>query len=229
MRTRLRSLGLSSTWSRPRRLVGFVVVASFIIAMWGFRTVFLETVAEFLIIDETPETARYVVLLTGEYQERPRAVADLIHGGSAEIVLVCQTRLGRAAQAGLVPDHTSLQVAMLERFGVPMDAIVVLDSDGGVTSTYDEALIVRRYLDENEHTGPLLVATSAFHTRRARWIFRRLLDDRRVHVQFIAVPHRTFEATNWWRSEQGLIYVNNEYAKLAFYVFRYWNGTQVQE
>ena len=66
-----------------------------------------------------------------------------------------------------------------------------------------------------------MLVTSAFHTRRARWIFEKTLAGLPVRLQMVAVPYSDFNQTNWWKNENGLITLNNEYIKLFYYDFKY--------
>jgi uncharacterized SAM-binding protein YcdF (DUF218 family) len=100
--------------------------------------------------------------------------------------------------------------------GVPDDRVEIIPFEGGVTSTRDEALAFRDYVQEHTVTRAIIVA-SALQTRRARWIFKRVLAGQPVEVQLVAAPYRGFDETNWWKSERGLIAVNNEFIKLVFY------------
>jgi uncharacterized SAM-binding protein YcdF (DUF218 family) len=65
------------------------------------------------------------------------------------------------------------------------------------------------------------LVTSAFHTRRAKWIFDRELAGTPVKLEMVAVPYAGFDQTDWWKNETGLITLNNEYIKLAYYFVKY--------
>ena len=145
----------------------------------------------------------------------------MIHEGLAQKVLVSQVKKHEAEEYGLVPDNTSLNVKMLGEFGVPASSIVILKQGEGVTSTFEEALSVRHYLEQHTDQKKFILVTSAFHTRRARWIFRKSLDGLAVQIQVAPAPYGTFDVNNWWRDEDGLIYCFNEYVKLIYYWFKY--------
>ncbi len=87
-------------------------------------------------------------------------------------------------------------VATLELYGVLRSAIEVLGGTPGVTSTYEEVLTVKRHLDDRRADGPIALVTSAFHTRRARWIIARVFVGSCHLLQFAAAPHGEFDATN---------------------------------
>jgi hypothetical protein len=52
--------------------------------------------------------------------------------------------------------------------------------------------------------------------------FRRVLGDWPGQLGVIGVPESGFDRRSWWRSERGVVTVNNEWIKLLFYiVFRH--------
>ena len=61
----------------------------------------------------------------------------------------------------------------------------VLDSKA--KTTFDEAQAVADYLAVHP-AKRLLIVTEGPHTRRARWIFRRLLADRPVEIEMVSAP-----------------------------------------
>jgi uncharacterized SAM-binding protein YcdF (DUF218 family) len=89
-----------------------------------------------------------------------------------------------------------------------------------VTSTFDEAATVRQYVQVHQ-THRIILVTSAFHTRRARWTFEKVLAGLPVTLEMVAVPYAGFDQTNWWKNEAGLITLNNEYIKWFYYLFKY--------
>jgi uncharacterized SAM-binding protein YcdF (DUF218 family) len=105
--------------------------------------------------------------------------------------------------------------------GVPNDRITVLE--GACVSTFDEAQSLERMLATHPN-ATVAVVTSDYHTRRSRWVFRRVLGDRANQLQFIAVPTDYFNAENWWRVEEGFASYSKEFLKLPFYSLRYGSG-----
>ncbi len=209
--------------ARRRLLVGLAFTVALVPTLWVFRTAILQAIAQFLIIDDAAQPTKFAVLVAAEEDRRPARVAELFHQGMVEVILVCQTRLTASERAGLLPDSTTRQIKALERHAVPQASIVVLGGDPGVTSTYEEAMTVKQYLDEQQYDGPLVIVTDAFHSRRARWIFARVFDGRR-EVRSAPAGYDEFDETDWWRHESGLVIVNNEYIKLGFYLMNYWNA-----
>ena len=221
------ALGFSlGSVSRPpliRVLITFVTALVLVATVWVARNSLLHAVAAFLIVDDAPRPAPYIVLLTGEYSERPRMAAKLFHDGFGKRILVASEQDGAPENAGIFPSRLRVIISMLERYGVPRHAIEVMGRTSPIGSTYDEARVVRRHLDELDYSGPLLLVTSAFHTRRAQWIFSRLLEGRVSTLTTVAAPYPFVDETDWWHYEQGLLMVHQEYLKLVYYMCRYRN------
>jgi len=203
---------------------GLLVPASLmvvlIVLVFAFRAQLLTGAAEYLVVDDAPRPAEVIFLLNGDYNTRPFQASQLYQQGLAPRIVIAQAEGQPAERIGLVQNETEISVAVMEKMGVPADKIVVLQVEGGVTSTYDEARALRQYVRDNSIHSVLLV-TSAFHTRRARWIVAKELAGLPVSLEVSAVPYGSFDATDWWQSENGLIALNNEYIKLFYYFWKY--------
>ncbi len=89
-----------------------------------------------------------------------------------------------------------------------------------MTSTFDEARALRRFAEGRTVTR-VIVVTSAHHTRRARWVLRRQLEDLPIELLMAPAEEHGFHQSNWWKNEYGLIAIFNEYVKLVYYFFTY--------
>jgi len=185
-----------------------------------FRASILTGVAEILIVNDAPHPADAIFLLNGDFNTRPFRAGDLYKQGLAPVVVIARTEDSAAVKLGLIPNETDISVSILKRAGVPSDKIIVLPYPGGVTSTFDEATALHGFM-ETAHISRIILVTSAFHSRRAKWIFERELSGLPVTLEMVAVPYTTFDQTNWWKNENGLITLDNEYIKLIFYYFKY--------
>ena len=107
---------------------------------------------------------------------------------------------------------------LLVVLGVPGERVAVLK--GPCASTFDEARAAWRTLDA-EPNAAVTVVTSNYHTRRSRWVFRKVLGPRAERLRFFSVPTDNFNADCWWQSGEGFSLYTNEYLKLAFYLVWY--------
>ncbi len=187
---------------------------------FAFRSPILTGIADYLIINDRLQPADAIVLLNSDFDTRPFHTADLYKRGLAPVVIIARAENTPAVELGLVPNDTDISVGVMEKLGVPPERITILPYPGGTTSTIDEAVAFRQYVGEN-HVQRIIVVTSAFHTRRARWIFEKTLAGLPVTLEMAAVPYVGFDQTNWWTNEKGLITLDNEYVKLVYYYFKY--------
>lgn len=188
--------------------------------LWAGRWRLLALAGSFLVDADPVQRADLIFLLNGDLDTRPAAAAELWRQGLAPLVAIARSESSRAVEMGLVPNVTDLAIVMLEKMGVPRNRIAELPFPGGVTSTRDEAEALRQYLEAHPARSVLIV-TNAIHTRRARRIFLKALEGRRVRVAMYSVPDRRYRVDRWWENEHGFLGVYNEYLKLAYYWMRY--------
>lgn len=100
--------------------------------------------------------------------------------------------------------------------GVPASAIRRLRT----TSTWEDSQEIARAVRETG-VSRLLVVTDWYHARRALCIVRRELAGDDVEILFSPPPPLTYGPNDWWRQENGLVAVVNEYIKTGFYWWRY--------
>ncbi len=201
-------------------LIAGLVLLSLCLLAFALRIPILTGLGNYLVVADELHPADVIFLLNGDFNTRPFLAAELYEQGLAPRIVIARVEPSPAELLGLIPNETDISVRILERLGLPPEAITVLPVPGGATSTYDEASVLHDYVAENGIERVILV-TSAFHTRRAGWIFSRALEGLDVALEVAAAPNPDYDATNWWQSEAGLINVNNEYVKLVYYLVKY--------
>ena len=202
-------------------LIAGLLLAALAVCAFAFRARLLTAAANYLVVETDPlRPADLIFVLNGDYNARPFRAGELYRQGIAMRIAIARVQGTPAEELGLVPNETDISVQVMEKLGVPSDRIVVLEVPGGVTSTYDEAVALRAYLAGSDVRRVVLV-TSAFHTRRARWIFARQLAGLPVEIEVAAVPYGTFGPADWWRNEEGLVTFNNETIKLVYYYWKF--------
>lgn len=187
-------------------------------ATWWWRAPVLRGVAQVWIVSDAPEKADAIVILGGGLDSRPVEAARLYHAGYAPRILVMRPEPTRVNELGLLIDYYSLTRTLLEMDHVPAEAIVALPQT--VTSTFDEAKALAAWARAN-NAHRFLTPTEIFHTRRARWILRRTLNQPDDDIRMIPIPHKRYTADNWWKQEQGMIDFQNEIIKFGMYLCRY--------
>lgn len=191
-----------------------------LVLAFAFRSRILTGIAGYLVVDDRLQPADAIFLLNSEYNTRPFRASELYQQGLAPVIVIARSENTPVVDLGLLPNDTDISVGVMEKLGVPPEKIIILSTPGGVTSTVDEAAAFRQYAEVNQ-VRSFILATSAFHTRRARWIFEKAFAGLPVRLEMAAVPYKNFNQTNWWKNEAGLITVNNEYLKLVYYFIKF--------
>ena len=196
-------------WGRHAAIV--VVLISAVLVL-GYRPILVGFARTFRIDDPAPSDA--LVVLNGQWWVRPLRAAELYKEGVAPVVLLGTTR------PIPYPDlcESALNRKVLIRAGVPADTIHVLP--GEIESTREEALRVRDYLSSRS-ARRITVVTHAFHTRRARRIFQRVLKDLNIEVRMASASDPRFDESNWYRTAIGRGCYLSEAVKLLYYWVRY--------
>lgn len=182
------------------------------------------TAAQALIV--TPETSRgdALAVLAGSstYLERTHHAAQLFQAGRAPRIILTNDNIqsGWSAAEQRNPLFVERAVEQLRSAGVPADKIEIVP--GSVLSTYDEAVRLREYASQRSWRS-MVVVTSAYHSRRARWTLQRVFTGSGVAIGVDAAPpgQQSPRATSWWLHRFGWKLVPGEYAKLIYYRMKY--------
>ncbi|MEM7348581.1 MAG: YdcF family protein [Chloroflexota bacterium] len=206
---------------RQALLLTLLILISLGGGIYLFRTQIMTSLARFLIIDDPLQPSDLIFVLNGGLSTRPAHATELYHQGVATKIAISDVEIYPQVALQLSPHETDVAVELMQKLDVPAEDIIVLTFPGGVTSTRDEAELLRDYVTKTEGIRRVTVVTSAFHTRRSHWIFQRALAETDVTLQMKAAPQWRFDETDWWRSERGLLMFANEYIKLGYYLLRY--------
>jgi uncharacterized SAM-binding protein YcdF (DUF218 family) len=180
--------------------------------------------ARLLNVSAPLQRADAIVLLSGSSTLRERAlyVSQLYAAGKAPLIIVTNDgqrgSWSNAEQRN--PSYYEVTIMELVRLGVPKERIEVLMQP--VSSTYEEAMLLRGHLKERPVTS-ILIVTSAYHSRRALWTFNRVFAGSNVLIGLESAPAgwQTPSAWTWWLRPRGWRSVPGEYLKLIHYWLRY--------
>lgn len=199
------------------RWKGSALLLCLAVTLYGSRYYVLRSAADFLDVTQ-PLTSPvdYVMVLGGGHDTRPFVAAALVKKGLARGVLVPSVAEDPDDDASA--SETEMIQRVLEARGAPPQAICRLP--GACTSTADEAASLKTFLDA---AAPCTVAvvTDASHSRRARWIFARVLGEHEGQVRFVAAPSNGFDKSAWWKTESGSVCYLSECLKFAYYWLKY--------
>jgi len=194
------------------------ILAVLIVFGYIFRALLLTTLASAWVVNQPATTADAIVVLGGNINDRPFAAAKLFQQHVAPKILYMDVSDDPVDQLNITQTEREITRRILLSNRVPESAIQAIGQQ--VASTYDESRAVRAWVRQTGATS-ILITTDLFHTRRARWIFRHELQDTPVKLYIIPVNPRQYTASNWWKSEEGVIAFQNEVIKSIYYWFKY--------
>jgi uncharacterized SAM-binding protein YcdF (DUF218 family) len=206
---------------RGLRWLGAICVALLLLglAAYAFHRPLLRGFARVLTVDDAVAPADFLYVLGGDVNTRPFHAAALFRRGFTPRVVVPRTQDRPASERGFYPNDADVAVRILKQERVPDSAITMLGMPGGVTSTQDEGRVLRDYL-QTHPAQRVIVVTSAYHTRRARWTLRRELEGLPVDLRMAAAPDDRFDASNWWTREAGFLAYVSEMLKFVHTLLR---------
>jgi uncharacterized SAM-binding protein YcdF (DUF218 family) len=150
----------------------------------------------FWTVDEGPVAADAIVILGDDNYSGDRAAraAEILKAGWAPRVIASGRYLRPYASIAELEEHD------LTDRGVPASAIVRLAHRA--QDTREEAAAISQLISSRGWKRIILI-TSNFHTRRARYICERTFPPGTV-LRVVAARDSDYDPDNWWRSRLGI-------------------------
>ena len=180
---------------------------------------FFPFAGRFLVREDPLQKSDAIVVLAGTRAERCLEAVDLYRSHWAPIILISPGRPEGAElelqRLGIrFPSDADLAREAMLQMNVPSAALEMLN--GSLDNTADEAAAVHRVADAR-HWSRVIVVTSKYHTRRARYAFVRELRDANIEVIMRASRHDPSTPQQWWRHRGDIRYVLAELEKFVAY------------
>jgi uncharacterized SAM-binding protein YcdF (DUF218 family) len=200
----------------------FIIGICIVITIAGIcilaRKPLLRLVSDQLIQEDTLISCDRIVVLSGYAEERaPEAARLLSLRKSASIVVTGAVTPRIFREMGIQLTEADLSAYVLKKSGVDSGRIEFLRKG---TSTWEECKALADYANQHDYKSVILVS-SLFHTQRMQWVANRTLRKNGIQVIIRGAPPIAFNKDEWWESEDGLLFVVNEYLKLLYYLYKY--------
>jgi uncharacterized SAM-binding protein YcdF (DUF218 family) len=205
---------MPSASSRRKQRGGIVVkliVVLLLILLCGVlylaRGPILRFVGENWIVEDSLERSDAIIVLSDDnfYADRATRAAELYRRGMAPIVVASGRRLRPFAGVA------ELMVRDLSERGVPKDKIEAFAHDADNTREEAQALAL---LAARKKWRNVIVVTSNYHTRRARYIFDRVFPST-VKVRVASARDGDFDPEQWWQHRKSIKQLTREMAGLV--------------
>lgn len=201
-----------------RALLVFLLLVGFMLLLFLLRFKIAQGLSSFLIVAYTPTPSEAIFVLSGNAYERAQYAVNLIRNGVSNNVL-CTGGNKDANAIILGKDYYECELTRLalQHFGV--DSLIKADTLCRGTSTFEECENIFSFCRE-KNWKHITIVSSAFHTRRIKMTCRKVFNDSDIIVDIAPAPPRNYNVKEWWKSEYGLIDLNNEYVKLFYYLLK---------
>jgi vancomycin permeability regulator SanA len=178
------------------RLLFLIFFLCLLFLVYLARHPLLRMAGSFWIVDEAPLASDAIVVLGDDNYNGDRATraAELLKAGWAPRIVASGRGLRSYASIAELEEHD------LTDRGVPVSAIVRFAHRG--ENTREEAIAVGQLVSSHGWKRIILV-TSNFHTRRARYIYERSLAPGTV-LRVVAARDSDFDPDNWWNTRTGI-------------------------
>jgi uncharacterized SAM-binding protein YcdF (DUF218 family) len=205
---------------RTKRIgIALLIIAGTVLLLSVFHAPVFRTAARIWVMDTTPESPVDAIIIPGGGLEtRPFGAAELFHEGLSKKLVTFAAEVRPSEALGLTRPSHEVAVEVLEKLKVPAENVEVIHA--AVTSTQDEVEAIQKWAAENR-IHSILIVTDIFPSRRVNRAYQKGLSDLEIEISVHPVPARHFDATNWWKNEQGLIAFQNEVIKYFYYLIRY--------
>ncbi len=177
-------------------LVALLFLVVICVVLYLARYPIMRFAAESWIVND-PAAHADAILVIGDdnfYADRATEAAQLFRQGVAPVVVASGRRLRPSAGISELMEHD-----LIER-GVPKDKIERFSHDAADTREEAKAL---RSLARGKGWKSVVVVTSNYHTRRARYIFERVFSPA-VTVTVASARDGDFDPEHWWEKRHSI-------------------------
>lgn len=195
-------------------LLGLIVCFA---VLYLVRQPVLGFVAESWVIEDPLEKADVLIVLSGDnfYGDRATRAAQLFREGKAPLVVASGKRLRPNAGVAELMQHD-----LIER-GVPKEKILPFVHDADNTREEAEALAKLAKTKKWRHA---IIVTSNYHTRRVRYIFRRVFPQD-IETSVASARDGDFDPEHWWEKRKSTKEFAREIAGMAVAMWELRGGT----
>jgi len=205
------------------RIAVFALIAAALVAS---RHAWLPLPATFLAVRDNVQKADCIVPLNGDMEPRFRKASELYREGYSKRIVISllpeeeslteewNFRTSILAMKK-VPEKEFIE-AVFAHFGVPAADILVTGRD--VTSTYEEAVAVKKVMEEMGLKS-LIVVTNGYHMRRALMTFGLVFRGTGIKIYNFDAGGHEYDPHRWWRKEVDVKMVFQEYLSIPYNLF----------
>jgi uncharacterized SAM-binding protein YcdF (DUF218 family) len=190
-----------ANWQRERggiitTLVALVLIVLLLAGIYLARHPLLRFAGESLVVEDPLEKSDAIIILSDDnfYADRATRAAEIFRQGLAPVVVASGVRLRPYAGIAELMSHD-----LFDR-GVPKESIIIFPQDADNTQEEVEAL--KKFL-ETKKWKMVIVVTSNYHTRRARYICGKVFGNS-IRVRMAAARDADYDPAHWYEQRKSV-------------------------
>src|SRR6202162_3242823 len=189
------------------RLISLLFLIVFCFVLYAARRPILRLAGESWVVEDPLQQSDALLLLSDDnfFADRATRASELYLQKLAPVVVASGRRLRPSAVIAELREHD-----LIER-GVPKERIIRFPHDADNTREEAQAL---RALAVEKSWHSVIVVTSNYHTRRARYIFQRVFPES-VTVRVASARDGEFDPEHWWENRKSLKEFTRELAAMV--------------
>ena len=202
-------------------LVTLLVVILVLAVLYVARHPIFRLIGEGWVVEDTLERSDAILVLSDDnfYADRATRAAQLYRQGLGTVVVASGRRLRPYAGVAELIEHD-----LIER-GVPKDKILRIAHDAD--NTREEAKTLAQ-LAKQKRWRSVIVVTSNFHTRRARYIFANVFPQE-IKIRITGARDGDFDPDRWWEQRVSVKELAGEVAAMLVAIWEQHTGSGVTD
>ena len=181
-------------------IISTLIALLFLVVLLGgiylARHPLLRFIGESLVVEDSLEKSDAIIILSDDnyYGDRATRAAELFRQNLAPVVVASGVRLRPNASIAELMTHD-----LIER-GVPKENILPFPQDADNTRGEAESL---RKLSQSRSWKSVIVVTSNYHTRRAKYIFKKVFPET-VAIRIASAHDGDFDPAHWYEHRKSI-------------------------
>jgi uncharacterized SAM-binding protein YcdF (DUF218 family) len=202
-------------------LVTLLVVILVLAVLYVARHPIFRLVGEGWVVEDALERSDAILVLSDDnfYADRATRAAQLYRQGLGTVVVASGRRLRPYAGVAELIEHD-----LIER-GVPKDKILRIAHDAD--NTREEAKTLAQ-LAKQKRWRSVIVVTSNFHTRRARYIFANVFPQE-IKIRITGARDGDFDPDRWWEQRVSVKELAGEVAAMLVAIWEQHTGSDATD
>lgn len=171
---------------------------------------FLYAVEDFLVVNQEPKNADFIIVLGGDPSSRVAQGVRLYQSGYVDKILLT----GGTHSYHTADTKAQIMKRQALRLGVPEDDILLEEKSLTTEQNAEYSLEIMRAKEFKS----AIVVTTPYHTRRSSLLFHRFFTG--IELTICASPDGSYGSGKWWRNNYRTKTIVSEYLKLVWcYLF----------